>query len=107
MSIYEKIQEGLNTGVEASRQFLEKAKNTAIDLEETSVKKLDLVSLKQQKKELTNKLGKVAFEAFILNEKKSLTLSSSGVEQIVEKLKTINTKIQEKENTLKNEKTEK
>jgi antitoxin component HigA of HigAB toxin-antitoxin module len=105
MSIYEKLQDGLNEGlnysIETSKKLLEKAKETAAEVEEVSILKIDLRRFNTKKKELISELGIKAYEAFLINERKSLTLSSSGVNQIVEELREIEKKIVDKEEELK------
>ena len=106
MSIYEKIQDGLNDsinyGINASKQFINKAKETASELEETSLLKIELRKLNNRKKDLINELGIKAYEAFLVNERKSLTQSSSGVKEIINELIEIEKSIVEKESELRN-----
>ncbi len=105
MSIYEKLQEGLNDGlkygIETSKQFLKNTKEVAQELEETSVIKLDIRKLNSRKKDLINELGIKAYEAFIVNERKSLTHTSSGVKEILVELFETDKQIAEKEEELK------
>lgn len=106
MSIYEKLQDGLNDslayGIETSKQLLKKAKETANDLEETGILKIELRKLNSRKKELINELGIKAYEAFLINGRKSLTQSSSGVNEILNELNELDKKMVEKEEELKN-----
>lgn len=105
MSIYEKLQDGLNDGlaygIETSKQLLKKAKETASEIEETGIHKLDLRRLNSRKKELISELGVKAYEAFIVNERKSLTQTSSGVAGILEELMETDRLIVAKEEDLK------
>lgn len=105
MSIYEKLQDGLNDGlaysIETSKQLLKKAKETAVELEEVSLLKIDLRHLNTRKKELISELGIKGYEAFLVNGRKSLTESSSGVKQILEELRSIDKKMVEKEDELR------
>jgi|GEM_PF-5092587 len=108
MSIYEKLQDGLNDGlaygIETSKQLLKKAKETATELEETGLLKIDLKQLNSRKKELISELGIKAYEAFLVNERKSLTQSSSGVKEILNELVDVDKDIAEKEEELRNSK---
>ena len=105
MSIYEKLQDGLNDGlaygIETSRNLLKKAKETAVDLEETGILKIDIIRLNNRKKDLINELGIKAYEAFIVNERKSLTQSSTGVKEILTELVDIDKQISAKEEELR------
>ena len=105
MSIYEKLQDGLNDGlaygIETSKQLLQKARETAADLEETGVLKIDLRRLNARKKELINELGIKAYEAFLVKEKKSLTQASAGVKEILTELQDVEKMIAEKEEQLR------
>lgn len=108
MSIYEKIQDGLsdsiNYGITASKQLIDKAKETASELEEAGLLKIELRKLNVRKKDLINELGIKAYEAFIVNERKSLTISSSGVKEILNELIETDSLIAEKEQELKDKK---
>ena len=105
MSIYEKLQDGLNDGlafgIETSKNLLHKAKETAVELEETGILKIDIHRLNGRKKDLINELGIKAYEAFIVNERKSLTLSSTGVQGILTELIDIDKQIAIKEEELR------
>ncbi|MBI9108255.1 MAG: hypothetical protein JEZ04_16015 [Spirochaetales bacterium] len=105
MSIYEKLQDGLNDGlaysIETSKQLLKKAKETAGSIEESSLLKIDLRRLNTRKKELIGELGIKGYEAFLVNGRKSLSESFSGVKQILEDLKDVDEKIIEKEDELR------
>lgn len=105
MSIYEKLQDGLNDGlaysIETSKQLLKKAKETAAEIEEVGLLKIELRRLNTRKKELISELGIKGYEAFMVNGRKSLTESSSGVRQILEELKDIDKTIVDKEDELR------
>ena len=94
------LNEGLSYSLETSKQLLKKAKETAVELEEIGVLKIDLRRFNTRKKELINELGIKGYEAFIINGRKSLTESSVGVRQILEELKEVDKKISEKEDEL-------
>ncbi len=106
MSIYEKLQDGLNDslayGIETSKQFLKKAKDAAAEIEETSIIKIDIRRLNTRKKDLINELGIKAYEAFLVNERKSLTQASSGVKEILNELVEVDKNIAFKEEELRN-----
>ncbi len=106
MSIYEKLQDGLNDslayGIETSKQFLKKAKVAAVEIEETSIIKIDIRRLNTRKKDLINELGIKAYEAFLVNERKSLTQTSSGVKEILNELVEVDKNIAFKEEELRN-----
>ncbi|MDC7225543.1 MAG: hypothetical protein PQJ61_02125 [Spirochaetales bacterium] len=106
MSIYEKLQDGLNDslnyGIESSKQLLKKARETASDLEENGLLRIDLKRLNSRKKELIGELGIKAYEAFLVNQRKSLTQSSSGVKEILTELEGLEKTIMEKEEELRN-----
>ena len=105
MSIYEKLQEGISDsltyGIETSKHFIKKAKETASEIEEVSVLKLELRRLNSKKKDLIGELGIKAYEAFLINGRKSLTESSSGVKQIISDLQEVDQMIVEKEEELR------
>ncbi len=105
MSIYEKLQDGINDslayGIETSKNLLKKAKETASEIEETGILKLDLRRLNSRKKELISELGIKAYEAFVINGRKSLTLTSGGVPGILNELTEVDKEIVEKEEELK------
>ena len=104
MSIYEKLQDGLNDGlaygIETSKQFIKKAKETAAELEEAGLLKIEIHKLNNRKKDLINELGIKAYEAFIVNEKKSLT-QSSAVKEIINEIIETDALIADKEQDLK------
>ena len=106
MSIYEKLQDGLNEGLaqglETSKTILKKAKVTAVELEEVGLLKLDLRKLNTRKKELISELGVKGYESFIVKERKSLTESFSGVKQILDEIRELDVTISEKEEELSN-----
>ncbi len=105
MSIYEKLQEGLSDGlaygIETSKNLLSKAKETAVELEEEGLLRLELRKLNARKKELISELGIKAYEAFVINNRKSLTLSSSGVNSILSEINELEKAIAEKEEDLR------
>lgn len=100
MDFMERMKKTLDRGVEASREFLGRAGDTAKDLSEKGVLRLEIRELEGRGKKEFARLGQLVFDHFVKQEKSSITAKNQEVSEILEELKTIENDIAVREDKL-------
>lgn len=100
MDFMERMKKTLDRGVEASREFLGRAGDTAKDLSEKGVLRLEIRELEGRGKKEFARLGQLVFDHFVKQDKSSITAKNQEVTEILNELKSIEDEIAIRENKL-------
>lgn len=106
MGIFDDMRSVWDSGVKGSRKALESAKEQVRRLGDESVTSLDIRQLRSEREKVLQELGRLVYESFATEERKSVTPKTAGIKELLEDLKQTDAAIQEKEaalSALKNE----
>ena len=99
MDFMQKMQDGFNKGLAASRELLHKAKDKAQELGEKGVLKVEIMQLEDQASKLAGKLGVHVFEAF--SDGRTSIEKTEEISAIVAEIEAVKKSIEEKERQIK------
>ena len=97
MDFWDRVRTTIDKGLVVSKEALGKAGETARDIGEKGVLKLEIRELENQTKELLKALGSVVYELLEKEGKASVTAKNSEVSVILEKLRTIEAEVAQRE----------
>ncbi len=103
MDFMTRMKEVIETGMEGSRDFLEKAREKMNEFGETSVLRLEIRQLEGQAKQLLTKLGSQTYELLIVEGKASVTAKTAEMKDLFADLDKVKKSIAEKEGLLQNQ----
>lgn len=99
MDFMQRLQDGLNKGLNVSRDLFGKAKDKAQELGEKGVLKVEIMQLEDQAAKLMGKLGALAFESFC--EGRDSMERSAEVDALVREIEDVKGLVEAKERQLK------
>lgn len=100
MEFWDRVKSTIDKGVEGSRDLLGRARDKAQDLGERGVLRVEIVQLENQAERLVGKLGAVAYEAFIVDQKVELDSEDPHVKEVLDEINSVKSRITEKEGQL-------
>lgn len=100
MEFWDRVKSTIDKGVEGSRDLLGRARDKAQDLGERGVLRVEIVQLENQAERLVGKLGVVAYEAFIVDQKVQLDSEDPRVKEVLDEINSVKSRITEKEGQL-------
>jgi hypothetical protein len=98
------MKEIFDQGVAASKEFAVKAGAKAHELSEMGILMLEIKQLESHAQKLIGRLGNEAYDVFVEQKMKSLSISRAQVKIILEELAKARESIEKKEAELKNKK---
>ncbi len=101
MDFWDRMQQTLNQGLASSKDLFAKAGEKAKDLGEKGILRIEITQLEHQAEKLIAQLGKQVYEAFMKEGRKSLTMNTPGVNDLLQKIAEVEGRILEKEQALK------
>lgn len=102
----EKFKTGMDKFLESSKKALGKAGNAVQDFSDKSVIKIEQHQLEVKKDEQLKKLGRLAVEKFLDDDKAVLSAGEEAVVTILEEVRRLDSEIAIREEKLKAEKTD-
>jgi len=99
----EKLEKGLNQGLDSSKKLFDGAKQQARKLGEQSVLSLEVRQLESKRTDALLELGSRVYELLSLEGQSTVTNRSSGVKDHLEELEEINRMLEQKRASLKKE----
>ena len=102
MSFWDRMQKVIDQGIETSKDVLGKAKEKAKDLGEKGILKYDILKLEKQEEKEIIVLGSKVFELLVEKKEDSISRDNEDIKNIIDQIIDIQTKIDEKEEELKN-----
>lgn len=100
MDFWDRVKTTIDKGLEGSRDMLGRARDTAQDLGERGVLRVEIMQLENQAEKLVAKLGAVAFEALVVENQDQLTKDAGGVRGLIDEINDVQARIKEKESLL-------
>jgi len=100
MDFWDRVKTTIDKGLDSSREVLGRARDTAQDLGERGVLRVEIMQLENQAEKLVGKLGAVAFETLVVEKQDQLTKDAGGVRELIEEINGVQTRIKEKERLL-------
>ena len=100
MDFWDRVKTTIDKGLDSSREVLGRARDTAQDLGERGVLRVEIMQLENQAEKLVGKLGAVAFETLVVEKQDQLTKDAGGVRELIEEINSVQTRIKEKERLL-------
>ena len=100
MDFWDRVKTTIDKGLEGSRDMLGRARDTAQDLGERGVLRVEILQLENQAEKLVGKLGAVAFEALVVEKQDQLTKDGAGVPELIDEINDVQARIKEKERLL-------
>ena len=101
MKLFDKVKAGVSEGLDSSRDVLKAAKAKTHELEEAAIIRLDLKRLEARTDRLVQDLGVKAYSVFVEEKRKSLSVKTPGVKEILQQLEGLQVLREEKESKLK------
>ena len=102
MKFWERMEKVFNQGIEVSKDVIEKARDKAKEMGEKGILKFEIMQLEKDAEKLFVKLGTKVYELYIVNKSIKLPGDSSEVMDLFKEIYSIQEKIDDKEETLKN-----
>ena len=102
MSFWERMQQVIDQGIETSKDVLNKAKEKAKDLGEMGILKYDIMKLEKQAERDFLLLGSKVFELFVEKKEETIQRDNEDINDVIDDIISIQKKIDEKEEELKN-----
>jgi len=102
MTFSERMQELLDQGVAASKEFALKAGAKAQDLGERGILTLEIKQLEGQAQKLLSRLGNEAYQAFAERNQETLDRYAPEVESVLTEITKVRETIEQKETELRN-----
>lgn len=100
MGFLDKLQETIDQGLKSSKELFGKAKEKAKDLGESGVLRFEIKQLESQAEKLIAKLGSTVYEVLVVDEKKTVSGSTTGVKEILSAIAGVRSEIEAKEKLL-------
>lgn len=100
MDFWDRVKTTIDKGLESSRDVIVRARETAQDLGERGVLRVEILQLENQAEKLVGKLGAVAFETLVVEKQDQLTKEVAGVRDLVDEINGVHARIKEKEGLL-------
>ena len=101
MAFWDRMNETIEKGLEASKEWWGKARETAKDLSEKGVLKLEIAQLERQAQNEFARLGSRVYEAFVQNEQKTLSSGSPQIKEVISEIQDIRERIEKREKRLR------
>lgn len=89
MKLLDKLQAGLNDGLDATHDIYLKAKSKAVELGELGMTQLEIRQLEGRAEKLMARLGTEVYRLFSEEERKTVSHSTEGVKEILQELDSI------------------
>ena len=102
MTIGDRIGEILDQGIEASKEFAIKTGEKARDLGERGVLAIEIKQLEGRVRELVNRLGKEAYQAFLVRNQDNISRDAPEIAAILADIEKVRDSIDQKETELRN-----
>ena len=102
MTFTQRLQDSLDKGLKASKDLLIKARDTAKDLGDSGILKIEINHLENQAEKVMGQLGSFVFEYFNEKAGTSLAPDSEELKKFLDEIEDLKAKIEEKETELKN-----
>mgnify|MGYP006275521183 CR=1 FL=1 len=106
MSIFDDMRSVWDTGLKGSKKAFDSAKEQVRRLGDESVTSLDIRQLRTEREKVLQELGRIVYDSFATEDRKSVTPKTPGARELIEELKQTDAAIAEKEaalSALKNE----
>ena len=100
MDFWDRVKTTIDKGLDSSREVLGRARDTAQDLGERGVLRVEIMQLENQAEKLVGKLGAVAFETLVVEKQDQLTTDAGGVQELIDEINDVQGRIKEKERLL-------
>jgi hypothetical protein len=100
MKLVDKAKEYLDTGVRVSKDVLVKAGGAVQEMSDKGVLRVEIAQLKSKRKRAHEKLGEAVFEAFIVQETKTLTSKKPEISGVLSEISGLNDTIAAKTKAL-------
>ncbi len=100
MDFWDRVKTTIDKGLDNSRDVLARARDTAQDLGERGVLRVEIMQLENQAEKLVGKLGAVAFETLVVQKRDQLTKDADDVRGLIEEINDVQVRIKEKEGLL-------
>ena len=97
MRIRERLEKLLDEGFDASKDFLDKAKEKTKDMGEKGVRKMEVMRLEHQAEKLFAQLGTKVFEIFVEKKQETISQNTASIKSLMQQLVDIDKKIEDKE----------
>ncbi len=101
MDFVAKVKQAVNQGLEASRDFLDRASDKAKDLGEKGVLKLEILQFQHDAEKKIAELGTIVYEALAKDGKNTVSKRTAGVKTLIQEIDSLMKQIGEKEEQLK------
>ena len=107
MDLWERVRNGLEKGLETSRDILGKAGEKARDLSEMGLVSLEIRQLEHRITKKTAQLGAIVYQAFTSRGNSSIMKDEAEVADCIEEIGRLEKQVAEKESILKGPKQKK
>ena len=101
MAFKERLQKSIDQGLKTSRDLFSKARDKAKDLGEIGVLRFEIKQLENQAEMLTAKLGTSVYEILSSEDRKSVSVNTPEVKEMLAAIQKVHREIDEKEAELK------
>ncbi len=96
MNWQEKLDKGLNQGINVSKKIIDKAKVKAREISDQSLLAFEIKELEKEEEKLLKDLGAVVFRLLAEGERSSVSMRTGELKPIFERLKEIENLLSEK-----------
>ncbi|MFP4364728.1 MAG: hypothetical protein ACLFR1_12780 [Spirochaetia bacterium] len=100
MSVWNKVQDALNDGLETSRKLFNKAKDKATEMGETSVVRFELLQLEKRLEKLFGKLGTEVYETLMVEGKNTVSKKTASIRSLLDEIEETRNEIEKREKEL-------
>lgn len=100
MDFLNKAKETLNKGIEASSKAFSKAKDTAKDLGDKGVIRVEIMQLQKKEEVLIKELGELTYELLQVEGKGSISAKTAGIKEKIDDLVTAKDAIRKRKEEL-------
>lgn len=100
MDFFEKMQQGLNEGLDVSRDLFRKAKDKAKDFSEIGILKYEIKQLETMSEKLASRLGVTVYQTLCEAGQGTVSRKTPGIKEILDEIEEVRNKLEKKQKAL-------